>query len=245
MYATRGSGYTVHRAPDPTVERLVRRALGDARTVVNVGAGSGSYEPSDRVVVAVEPSLTMIRQRSPLSASVVRARAEDLPIPDKAFDVAMATMTVHLWGDAERGLAELRRVSNRQVVLTWDQSVMNRFWLVRDYFPDIAVRESGLAASSFIESALNNMGADVRSTVVPVPSNCTDGFLGAYWRRPRAYLDDSVRRSISIFHALDGGVIAAGVEKLDDDLRSGRWTEDQRNLLGLRDLDLGYRLLCT
>ncbi|GIF81520.1 methyltransferase type 11 [Catellatospora bangladeshensis] len=240
-YRTLGTGYAQQRRPDPRVAELIEQALGEARTVVNVGAGAGSYEPVGRRVLAVEPSPVMIAQRPPGSAPVVRAVAERLPLADKSFDVGLAVLTVHHWTDPVRGLAELRRVSRRQVVLTWDPVVVARFWLVADYLPEIAAAEAALPTCDFVSEQL----APVRVTEVPVPHDCTDGFLAAYWNRPRAYLDPAVRASISSLARLDPARVAAAMRRLSDDLDSGRWQERHGTPGEAGAADVGYRLVST
>ncbi|MFD0591780.1 class I SAM-dependent methyltransferase [Catellatospora coxensis] len=216
-YQTFGVGYAQRRRPDPRLAALVEDALGEARTVVNVGAGTGSYEPADRSVLAVEPSAVMIAQRPPGSAPVVRAVAERLPLADKSFDAGLAVLTVHHWTDPARGLAELRRVSRRQVVLTWDHAVMSRFWLIADYLPEIAEAERELPEQDFIARQL----APAQVTAMPVPHDCSDGFLAAYWNRPHAYLDPAVRASISSLARLDPDRVAEAMRRLGDDLARG------------------------
>jgi SAM-dependent methyltransferase len=238
-YRTFGRGYADVRRPDPRIGRQLHAALGAATTVVNVGAGTGSYEPADRQVLAVEPSVTMVRQRGPGSAPVVRAAAEALPCGDGRFDVALALLTVHHWRDPAAGLAELRRVARRQVVLTWDVEVMARYWLVAGYLPEIAVRERRLATLDTVLGVLG--GADVR--VVEVPWDCTDGFLAAYWRRPAAYLEDGVRAGMSGVAALPEGVVRPAMARLADDLRTGAWQRTHGAPLGRKSLDVGYRLV--
>jgi SAM-dependent methyltransferase len=238
-YAALGVGYAGARRPDPRIAARVAEALAGAATVVDVGAGTGSYEPAGRTVLAVDPSPTMIGQRPPGSAPAVRARAEALPLPDKACDAAMAMLTVHHWTDAERGLAELVRVAHRQVVLTWDPAVTARFWLVADYVPEIALAERGLACVDVVCDALGS--TDVRT--VPVPADCTDGFLAAYWRRPEAYLDPDVRRSASGLARLPSSVLVPALRRLESDLRDGTWHARHGDLLERDELDAGYRLV--
>lgn len=238
-YDSIGVGYARNRQPDARWQAIITRCLGDARTVLNVGAGAGSYEPAERSVVAVEPSRLMVRQRPAGAAPVVQGVAESLPFRNGSFDTAMAVLTVHHWSDHGRGLAELRRVAGRQVVVTWDPAVVAGFWLVRDYVPEIMPRERDLPAMREIAASL-----DVRETVVlPVPHDCSDGFMAAYWRRPDAYLDAGVRASISALALLDAAVISPAIARLDADLRSGAWHEKHADLLELDELDLGYRLL--
>jgi SAM-dependent methyltransferase len=238
-YDTLGRGYAGHRRADSRIAALIEQELGDAASVVNIGAGAGSYEPSGRDVIAVEPSEVMIAQRPPGSAPLVRARAERLPFADAAFDAAMAVLTIHHWGDLEAGVAEMRRVARRVVVLTWDQRVCDRYWLVAEYLPEIAVQDAKRAVP--VERLIELLGAaEVRP--VPVPHDCTDGFMGAYWRRPEAYLDPGVRAAISSLAAL-GDQAAGGLGRLRADLRCGAWQRRHARLLALDELDIGYRLV--
>ena len=238
LYDTIGSGYARFRRPDPRIAARIDAALGGARTVLNVGAGAGSYEPAGRAVVAVEPSAVMVRQRAPGSAPAVRATADRLPFRSASFDAALAILTVHHWPDRRRGLAELRRVARGPVVLlTWDPDGPS-FWLTRDYFPGIV--EADRRAFPTLAELEDTLGAlDVRP--VPIPADCTDGFLGAYWRRPDAYLDAGARGAISAL----AGVPDADprIEHLRADLSGGAWARDHADLLALPDLDLGYRLV--
>jgi SAM-dependent methyltransferase len=244
QYRTLGAGYVRQRRPDPRIEALIGRALGDAGTVVNVGAGTGSYEPPDRSVLAVEPSATMLAQRRPGSAPAVRAAAEALPLRDGAVDGGLAVLTVHHWRDAASGIAELVRVSRRQVVLTWDPAFFARaFWLVAHYLPEIAHHEADLACLDTVTSLLARHHERVEVLQVPVPADCTDGFLGAYWCRPQAYLDPAVRASASGLATLPPGVVGSAMDRLSADLAGRRWQEEHRDLLGLDALDLGYRLV--
>ena len=237
LYDTIGQGYDVHRRPDPRIAAAIVEALGSAATVVNVGAGAGSYEPRDRRVVAVEPSRAMIRQRRPESAPVVQAGATALPFRDGVFDAALAVLTVHHWPDRARGLAELRRVARGVVLLTWDPQ-RSGFWLVDDYFPEIRAIDRPIFPT--LEELRRWLGPiDVRPVLVP--HDCQDGFLGAYWRRPHAYLDAGVRGAISTFTKL--GAIEASLARLRRDLDDGAWTRRHGHLLGQTELDLGYRLI--
>jgi SAM-dependent methyltransferase len=244
-YQTIGLGYSDHRRPDPRIADLIDNALGGAQTVINVGAGTGSYEPRDRQVTAVEPSTVMIEQRPPGSAPVIQGYAESLPLPDKSFEAAMAILTIHHWNDAAAGLAELRRVANRQVVLTWDPAVTARFWLVEQYLPEIAEADTGLAALDLIQAHLGHGGTPLTVVPVPVPADCTDGFLGAYWQRPYSYLDLRIRAAISAPANLDQETVERAVRHLATDLATGRWHEHHRHLLGAGTIDLGYRLVAT
>jgi hypothetical protein len=224
---------------------MMDRALAAARTVLNVGAGAGSYEPSDRRVTAVEPSTVMIEQRPPDAAPVVRAYAEALPFRDRSFDAGMAILTVHHWSDAEAGLAELWRTSDRQIVLTWDPAAIARFWLVAEYLPQIADAESKLVTLDPIAGHLTRLGAQVTITPVPVPADCTDGFFAAYWRRPHSYLDPRIRAAISALATLDQRHVEQAMDRLAADLAAGRWQDRHPDLLGADTLDVGYRLITT
>jgi len=212
--------------------------LADATTVVNVGAGSGSYEPHDRALIAVELSPTMIRQRPPGAATAIQADALSLPFRDNAFDAAMAILTVHHWTDQKRGLRELRRVSRgRVVILTWDPAQSGRFWLM-DYVPEILDTDRHkFPQLQEYEDALG----PIEVVAVPIPHDCVDGFMCAYWRRPAAYLDPRVRGAISTFAKL--GNITAELNKLREDLESGAWQRRYSDILNIGELDLGYRLI--
>ena len=239
LYDSIGKSYTDFRREDPRIAARIRAALGDARTVVNVGAGAGSYEPRDLEVTAVEPSETMIAQRPEGAAPVVRASAEELPFEDGSFDAAMVVLSDHHWRDHDRGLAELRRVARRVVLLTWDPATVHDFWLVSDYLPCF---EDLITEGFRIEQTIEALGG-VRVEALPVPHDCVDGFMGAYWRRPRAYLDPHVRASISACALMDGVCLEEGMARLEADLHSGAWERRHADLLKLEELDLGYRLL--
>jgi SAM-dependent methyltransferase len=205
--------------------------------VLNVGAGTGNYEPPDREVTAVEPSETMIAQRPPGSAPVVRASAESLPFADDSFDAAMAVLSDHHWVDRPAGLRELRRVARRAVVFTFDPAHVDALWLVPDYLPGFR----SLPGMTIADIAACLGGADMQT--VPVPHDCADGFMGAWWRRPEAYLDARVRACISVFARLSASEVEDCVARLAQDLASGAWHARHGDLLALEELDLGYRLL--
>ena len=243
-YARLGQGYARLRRPDPRIRAVLERAVGDAASVVNVGAGAGSYEPVDRLVLAVEPSRTMIGQRPAGAAPVVRATAERLPLRDAAVDVALAVLTVHHWPDAGAGLAELARVARRQVVLTWDAALLaESFWLVDEYLPEIARHEAGLVTVDAVVAELARHRTHVEVRAVPVPTDCTDGFLAAHWRRPEAYLDPAVRAATSGLSALPVGTVEPALRRLAADLGAGRWHRRHADLLDRAELDVGYRLV--
>jgi SAM-dependent methyltransferase len=243
LYDTIGATYTVTRRTEPRIAARVWAALGDARTVLNVGAGTGSYEPSDRVVTAVEPSAVMRAQRPAGAAPCVAATAESLPFEDHSFDAAMAFATIHHWQDPIAGLLEMRRVARRVVVFTCDtsdRSWRRRFWLTRDYLPEVAALRACRVLASLTELA-TAIGA--RMEPVPIPWDCADGFFEAYWRRPEAYLHESVRRGISVWTSVGPDAEQRAVRSLRDDLASGRWAERNRDLLDLEAAELGLRLL--
>jgi len=238
-YDTIGIDYANLRKPDPRIAAMIDRAVGDARTVLNVGAGSGSYEPEGRLVTAVEPSIEMIRQRPAMAGPAVQGSAESLPFADDSFDAAMAVNTVHHWSDKAKGFSELRRVTRGPIVLLTFDPRFRDIWLL-DYFPKLAMLDD--ANMPQIADYEGWLGA-VEVTPVPVPHDCADGFLYAYWRRPGAYLDAKVRAAMSSFHAL--GDVTEGLERLRADLDSGAWAKQHGVLLDLEALDVGYRLVRT
>jgi len=241
VYDDIGRGYVVTRRPDPRIALAIREALGEARTVLNVGAGTGSYEPTELRVVAVEPSLEMLRQRPAGAVQAVQAVAEYLPFPDASFDAALAVLTVHHWQDRAAGLTELRRVAQQRVVmLTWDPACRDAFWLTTQYVPEIV----DFDVPRFPPLAeLGRYLGPIEARPLPIPHDCQDGFLGAFWRRPEAYLDPQVRRAMSGFTQLAPQVIQAGLARLAEDLRSGRWQAQFGWLYNQESLDLGYRLI--
>ncbi|HET9137856.1 class I SAM-dependent methyltransferase [Actinophytocola sp.] len=241
LYDSIGATYTVTRRTEPRIAGQVWAALGDARTVLNVGAGTGSYEPADRDVVAVEPSGVMRAQRPAGAAPCVAATAERLPFADQSFDAAMAFSTVHHWPDPVAGLREMQRVARRVVVFTCDtsdRSWRHRFWLTRDYLPEVAASRVGLATE-----LARAIGA--RMEPVLIPWDCADGFFEAHWRRPEAYLDERVRRGVSVWTGVGADAEQRAVRSIRDDLASGRWAERNRDLLDLEAAELGLRLLVT
>lgn len=239
-YNSIGATYAQTRRPDLRIAATIRRALGGAATVINVGAGTGSYEPPE-TVVAVEPSAVMIAQRPTNAARAVEATAEAIPLADCSADAAMASLTVHHWSDLEAGIGELRRVARRRVVVfTFDPDVNHRFWLLDEYLPEAAAFDSTRAVPIDRLAAL--MGG-ARVETVPVPHDCTDGFLAAFWRRPEAYLDPRIRAGISMFAQVGEDAVRSGLSRLADDLPSGRWHRRHADLLDRESLDVGYRLL--
>jgi SAM-dependent methyltransferase len=238
LYDEIGGTYGRYRRPDARIGVLIDGAIGDARSVINVGAGAGAYEPISIDVVAVEPSRTMMAQRA-RSERCVQGVAGHLPFKGETFDVALAVLTVHHWPDAAAGLAEMRRVAPRQVVLTWDPKVVAAYWLVDAYLPEIASREAGLATMDEVRDGLGS--DDVR--VVPVPWDCSDGFMAAYWRRPERYLDPDARAAISGLALLDDDIVDRAMRRLASDLADGTWDSRHGHLRERDALDVGYRLV--
>lgn len=248
LYNSIGRGYATFRRSDHRIASAIDAALGDAQSVANIGAGAGSYEPRGRRVLAVEPSEVMIRQRAADAAPCVQASAEALPLETASVDAAMSVLSVHHWTDLERGLREMVRVARKRVVLlTWvPPPDAAPFWLTEDYFPEILAHDrtifpSAAALGATLERVAGVKDGRVSVTPVPVPHDCTDGFLCAYWRRPECYLDAERRNAISSFARIDA---EAGLAKLHADLSSGRWAERNRALLALDVLDAGYRIVC-
>jgi len=240
LYDTIGAAYTVTRRTDPRIAARIWGALGDARTVLNVGAGTGSYEPPGRDVIAAEPSALMRAQRPVSAAPCVGAVAERLPFEDASFDAAMAVSTVHHWQDPVAGLREMRRVARRVVVFTFDREAVGfrSFWLTRDYLPEILDIVAGHPSLTELARAIGG-----RIEPVLIPWDCSDGFYEAHWRRPEAYLDEDVRRGVSAWARVGPEVEERAVRSLRDDLASGRWAERNRDLVSLEAADLGLRLL--
>ncbi|MDT0265814.1 MerR family transcriptional regulator [Streptomyces sp. DSM 44915] len=241
LYEVIGADYPATRRTEPRIAAQVNAALGDARTVLNVGAGTGSYEPADREVVAVEPSAVMRARRPPGAAPCVAAHAEHLPFPDQSFDAAMAFSTVHHWRDPLAGLREMRRVARRVVVFTHDASEAGwrqRFWLIRDYLPEVAGLVAGRPSVVDLARAVGG-----RLEPVLIPWDCADGFFEAHWRRPEGYLHEPVRRAVSMWTRVGPAAERRAVRELGADLDSGRWAERNRDLVELDAAELGLRLL--
>lgn len=236
-----GRGYSEVRRADPRFEMAIWDALGDAKTVLNVGAGAGSYEPHDREVIAVEPSPVMISQRLPDAAPAIQGSAEDLSLKDKSVDATMGVFTMQHWEDVDRGLAEVLRVTRDRVVfLTLDLDVTAEMWLCRDYLPEILENDRNMFPTiAHLEATLPNL----RVETISVPTDCTDGFCVALWSRPEAQLDPSVRRSSSVWHFLPDHAVDRGLERLRGDLESGDWDRRYGELRTLPELDIGLRLV--
>jgi SAM-dependent methyltransferase len=237
-----GLNYSDFRQPDPRIEAAVWKGLGDVRSVVNVGAGAGSYEPSDREVVAVEPSPVMIAQRPPQAATAIEGVAEALPLADKSVDAAMGVLTIHHWQDLEAGLAEMQRVARHRIVLlTLDAEAASGTWLIKDYFPEAGSMDRDVMPS---RAKLRASLPGARIEAVPVPRGCLDGFTIALWDRPELLLDPEVRRASSIWHRMPPEAAERGLERLGAELKSGLWDEKYGHLRSQAELDIGLLLVC-
>jgi SAM-dependent methyltransferase len=240
LYDSIGQTYRATRQADPRIAAAIFDALGEMDSVVNVGAGAGSYEPA-QTIAAVEPSRTMIAQRPPGNAPAVQAVAEHIPLRDRCADAVLAVLTVHHWDDVAAGVAEMRRIARRRLVFfTWWPQDLLSFWLLSDYLPEAGRVDAALAERIQVLPGLLP-GAEVRP--VPVPHDCTDGFAAAYWRRPEAYLDPAVRAGISVLATTGEEALRPGLSRLADDLRTGRWHDEHDDLIRLDSLDVGYRLV--
>ncbi|MEJ8645611.1 methyltransferase domain-containing protein [Streptomyces sp. MS1.HAVA.3] len=208
--------------------------------MINVGAGTGSYEPP-QTVLAVEPSSVMIAQRPAGSVPALQASAESIPLADDSADATMALLTVHHWTDLEAGIGELLRIARRRVVIfTWDQTILRRFWLVDEYLPEVAAFDDTRAVA--IDRLIALLGG-ARTETAPIPHDCSDGFAAAFWRRPEAYLDPEVREGISMLAQTGEEALRPGLARLSDELSSGLWHQRHADLLNRETLDIGYRLV--
>ncbi|HET7171807.1 MAG TPA: methyltransferase domain-containing protein [Gaiellales bacterium] len=242
LYDRLGATYSATRREDPELARQIHTALGGARTLLNVGAGAGAYEPRDRAVLAVEPSAVMVAQRPADAAPAVLAAAERLPFADGSFDAAMALHTVHHWTDPAAGLGELRRVARRVVVVAGDADVIDRLWLTAEYFPGIAF---GARRDVQPQAIAERLGGRTEILPLRVPVDCADGFPEAFLARPEAYLDPDVRRNMSVFRLLPDDRVAAGVARLRRDLASGVWDVRHGGLRRRSHLDTGLRIIVS
>lgn len=239
LYDTIGTRYSMYRRPDPRIAGTLHAELRKDSTIVNLGAGVGSYEPQSRNLIAVEPSRLMISQRPGRTPPVVQACAEHVPFRDDSFDVAMAILSIHHWSDIARGLLEARRVARHQIVLLTWIGFSQDFWLL-DYLPQIRDMDEPLFPS--IEELTQILGP-LRVIPVPIPHDCTDGFLCAYWRRPHAYLEEGVRSAISTFARVRD--FEDGLRSLEKDLQSGEWEGRYSHLSNCESMDYGYRVVVT
>jgi SAM-dependent methyltransferase len=238
-----GVNYSDFRRADPRIEARVWAALGNARSVVNVGAGTGSYEPRGLEVIAVEPSSLMIAKRPKDAVPALQGSAEALPLDDRSVDAAMAIFTIHHWDDLDAGLAEMRRVARRRIVLlTIDAAKNSEVWTLAEYFPEaMALEEEAMPSITSLDASL----PEARIETVPMPSRCRDEFTSALWDRPELFLEPATLRASSLWHRLSPEVIERGQERLRADLESGRWDERHGHLRTLTELDIGLRLVCA
>jgi SAM-dependent methyltransferase len=242
-YDTIGHGYSRTRREDPRFRAQIHAALGTARTVVNVGAGAGAYEPTDRHVIAIEPSDVMAAQRSPDLVPAIRASAGSLPLRDRSVDAAMAILSVHHWDEErEAGIRELRRVARGPVViLTYDASISAAMWLMADYLPEVAALDFRIFPSP--EQLTEWLGGDVRTDKVPIPRDTPDWQLGSFWAHPERVLDANARAATSGFARMPASVVDRVVSEVSRDLASGQWDDRHGHLRRLDSLDVGLRLV--
>lgn len=241
-YDTIGQGYSKTRQEDPAIRARIHAALGTVRTVVNVGAGTGSYEPRDRYVIAIEPSDVMAAQRHNALAPALRATASDLPLRDQSVDAAMAVLSLHHWDDCKKGVSELRRVARGPVILlTYDPEVSGHMWLMADYAPEIAE----LDRRTFPDPKQLGLwlGGQFTIEVVPIPRNCADWMLGSFWAHPERVLDPAARAGTSGFTRLSPEVLERVVSDISRDLKFGAWDKRHGYLRKLDAFDAGLRLL--
>ena len=239
-----GRGYARGRRPDDRLRAAILDALGESVTVLNVGAGTGNYEPADRRTVALEPSAVMIAQREPGSGPAVRGVAEALPFADRSFDAALALSTLHHWSDLAAGLTEMARVAARRVVYFSEPSLPGMFWLADDYFPPILSMSINNAAPS-TERVVELLGGDCEIHLFEVPRDFAEASAGAFWARPEAYCDPAIQATMSMFALLEPSVVETGVARLRADLASGAWDRRYGHLRQRDRLDLGYRIVVS
>jgi SAM-dependent methyltransferase len=241
-YERHGRTYAQHRRAEPRIAARIHSALGDARTVLNVGAGAGSYEPDDRWVLAVEPSATMRAQRPPDAAPALAARAEALPFDDDAFDAAMACVTIHHWESPQAGLVELRRVARGPVVVFTFELDALPAWQLEYLGEGVAKERPRFPALDDIAAAL---GGCTRVQRIPTPGDCEDGFFEAFWRRPEGLLDPAVRSAQSVWALLEPYVEERIVRRLGAALESGAWDAAHGHLRGQDSFDGALRLVIS
>lgn len=244
LYDEIGKHYSDHRQSDPRIRQTILDALGGVESVANVGAGTGSYEPTSGRVIPIEPSEVMANQRPPGLTKAIIAAAEELPLADNSVDAALAILTIHHWSDWRLGLREMQRVARRRIVLlTIDPVVQREVWIFSEYFPEIAARD----ASRFPSLAVirRTLRGTVSVTDVPIPADCRDGFLLTFWNEPEGLLDDRRRAATSGFASLDPEIERAGIERLRRDLEAGEWDARHEALRVLSEFDAGLRLVVS
>ncbi|AFZ03187.1 class I SAM-dependent methyltransferase [Calothrix sp. PCC 6303] len=242
-YDTIGHGYSQTRREDPRFRAQIHAALANAQTVVNVGAGTGAYEPTDRFVIAIEPSDVMAAQRSHNLVPAIRASADSIPLRDRSVDAAMAVLTVHHWDkEREKGVRELRRVARGAVViLTYDATISAAMWLMADYLPEVAALD--LRIFPPLEQLAEWLGGDVRIDKVPIPCDTPDWMLGSFWAHPERVLNANARAATSGFARMSTSVVDRVVSEVSRDLDSGLWDDRYGHLRSLDALDVGLRLV--
>lgn len=243
IYETIGVDYSGGRRPDPRWQEVIDSVIGNAQRVINIGAGTGSYEPSGRAVIAVEPSELMVRQRPKMAAPVVMATAENVPISSGWADLTMTLLSLHHWTDWRAGISEMRRLAPRRLVFTYDPELHASFWLLRDYLPEVATSEK--TRTPKVEDIADALDGDVEVIVLEVPWDCVDGVLPAHWRRPAAYLDPQVRAHCSGLAQANQQVVDRAMRELAIDLDSGAWERRNRGLLTRTNFDAGFRLVVS
>ncbi len=238
-YDNFSDSYGAYRIPDPRIAELIHSVLPGSGAICNVGAGTGAYEPLDREVWSIEPSRQMILKRQRQS-QCIQASAEFLPFADAAFSAAMAILTIHHWRDQAAGVAEMCRIAEQQVFLSWE-GFTQPFWLL-DYIPALETADVHLFPG---DTDWGNCLGNYHKYTVQVPHDCSDGFLCAYWRRPEIYFDDGARDAISGFARLTDEQLQPGLERLQRDLDSGQWQQQHQDLLQREEMDYGYRLIVS
>jgi ubiquinone/menaquinone biosynthesis C-methylase UbiE len=228
-YDKYGQQYSGHRQTDPEIAKYIYSALGKAKTVINIGAGAGSYEPHDRYVIAVEPSATMRVQRLKNHRSpAVNAMAETLPFDDGSFDAATAFLTVHHWPDIAKGLKELRRVTRGQIIImTYNKDALDVFWNT-DYFPEVVdIERQRYPAMQWL---CETLGGNCEIQDIPIPLNCIDGFQEAFYGRPEAFLSHHVRKAMSAWGFIPPSQQDVMISRFKNTLLSGEWDEKYGHL---------------
>jgi SAM-dependent methyltransferase len=240
-----GTGYAATRREDPRLRERIERALGEARSVVNVGAGAGSYEPEGRHVVAIEPSDVMAAQRPRSRAPAIRASAADLPLRRGSVDAAMAVLTLHHWDDArELGVREMRRVATGPVVIvTIDADVSGAMWLMADYLTEVGALDRQIFPR--IEQVADWLGGETRVEILPVARDTPDWTLLSFWAHPERVLDRAAREATSGFARMPRDVVERVVSDVDRDLRNGAWEARNGHLRTLDALDVGLRMVVS
>jgi SAM-dependent methyltransferase len=242
-YNRQAQNYGQIRQEDRRIQAVIDLALGCARTVLNIGAGTGSYEPKDRYVLALEPSLTMRAQRRSGMAPAMIGTASEIPFDDDTFDASMAMLTVHHWPDLAKGLGEMARVTaGPRIVMSFDPDAHTDFWMF-DYVPEMAVVER--ARYPAISKIVEGLGGVVEVLTLPVARDCTDRFQVALYARPEEFLIEAVRRSQSAWNFLEAGVEARFVQQLGHDLETGVWDVKYGHLRHQDTIDCQLRLIVS